>query len=41
MATERIPVVVVSGASAGLGRATAVRFAREGWQVGLIARGRA
>lgn len=32
------PVVVVTGASAGVGRATAVRFARDGWKVGLIAR---
>lgn len=32
------PVVVVSGASAGLGRAVATRFARAGWKVGLIAR---
>jgi NAD(P)-dependent dehydrogenase (short-subunit alcohol dehydrogenase family) len=34
-------VVVVTGASAGVGRATAIRFAREGYDVGLIARGRA
>jgi NAD(P)-dependent dehydrogenase (short-subunit alcohol dehydrogenase family) len=33
-------VVVVTGASAGVGRATAVAFAREGWRLGLIARGR-
>ncbi|HET6522417.1 MAG TPA: SDR family NAD(P)-dependent oxidoreductase, partial [Geminicoccaceae bacterium] len=33
--------VVVTGASAGIGRATAVRFARQGWNVGLVARGRA
>lgn len=32
------PVVVVTGGSAGLGRAIAVRFARAGWKVGLIAR---
>ena len=37
----RTPVVVVAGASAGVGRATATRFAEEGWDVGLIARGRA
>lgn len=41
MARTRNPVVVVSGASAGLGRASAVHFARKGWDVGLLARGRA
>ena len=35
------PVVVITGASAGIGRATAVRFAKEGYDVGLIARGEA
>jgi short-subunit dehydrogenase len=34
------PVAVVTGASAGVGRATAVAFARKGYAVGLIARGR-
>ena len=34
-------VVVVTGASAGVGRATAIAFARRGAAVGLIARGRA
>jgi short-subunit dehydrogenase len=32
-------VVVVTGASAGVGRATAVAFAKRGWRVGLLARG--
>jgi short-subunit dehydrogenase len=32
---------VVTGATAGVGRATAVAFARRGWNVGLIARGEA
>src|SRR5215212_6347674 len=35
------PVVVVTGASAGIGRATALAFARRGWRVALLARGRA
>ena len=34
-------IVVVTGASSGVGRAAAVAFAREGAQVGLVARGRA
>ena len=32
-------VVVITGGSAGVGRATACRFAEHGWDVGLIARG--
>lgn len=32
-------VVVITGASSGIGRATAIRFAKAGWRVGLIARG--
>lgn len=32
------PVVVVTGASAGVGRATVLRFARDGARIGLIAR---
>jgi len=31
-------VAVVTGASAGIGRATALAFARHGWSVGLLAR---
>ncbi|QRM34087.1 SDR family oxidoreductase (plasmid) [Microvirga sp. VF16] len=33
------PVVVITGASAGVGRAVAIAFGREGWRVALIARG--
>ncbi|HST94245.1 MAG TPA: SDR family NAD(P)-dependent oxidoreductase, partial [Microvirga sp.] len=32
-------VVAITGASAGIGRAVAVAFGREGWRVALIARG--
>lgn len=32
-------IVVITGASAGVGRATARAFARDGWDVGLLARG--
>src|SRR5438067_12415379 len=32
-------VVVITGASAGVGRATAIEFARHGAKIGLLARG--
>ncbi len=35
----RMKVVVVTGASAGIGRAVAREFARHGWRVALLARG--
>jgi len=38
--SKRAEVVVLTGASGGVGRATARRFAREGARIGLIARGR-
>ena len=37
----RSPIVVITGASGGIGRATAVEFARRGWRVAVIARGSA
>lgn len=37
---KKSEVVVITGASAGLGRAIARRFARDGARIGLIARGR-
>ncbi len=40
-ATRRSPVVMITGASAGVGRATAVAFARQGASIGLLARGAA
>ncbi|HVV38200.1 MAG TPA: SDR family oxidoreductase [Acidimicrobiales bacterium] len=36
-----MPVAVVTGASGGVGRATAIAFAHKGFDVGLIARGEA
>ena len=38
--TKKRQVVVITGASAGVGRATARKFAREGAAIGLVARGR-
>lgn len=38
--TNRNEVVVITGASAGVGRATAHEFARHGAKIGLLARGR-
>src|SRR5688500_2068037 len=37
---RRPEVVVITGASAGIGRATARRFARDGARIGLLARGK-
>jgi NADP-dependent 3-hydroxy acid dehydrogenase YdfG len=39
--TTQREVVVVTGASAGVGRATARAFAEQGAQIGLLARGEA
>jgi NAD(P)-dependent dehydrogenase (short-subunit alcohol dehydrogenase family) len=36
---EQRHIVVVTGASAGIGRATALAFGRRGWRVALLARG--
>ena len=36
---KRRDVIVITGASAGIGRATARRFARDGAKIGLLARG--
>ncbi len=41
MPTTATPTVAITGASAGVGRATALRFAADGAQVGLIARDKA
>jgi NAD(P)-dependent dehydrogenase (short-subunit alcohol dehydrogenase family) len=38
--SKRPEVVVITGASAGVGRATVRRFARDGARIGLVARGR-
>ena len=36
--TQQAPVVVVTGAGAGAGRAIAAKFGREGWRVALLSR---
>jgi NAD(P)-dependent dehydrogenase (short-subunit alcohol dehydrogenase family) len=41
MPRKNPPVAVITGASAGVGRAVAVEFARHGYRIALIARGRA
>jgi NAD(P)-dependent dehydrogenase (short-subunit alcohol dehydrogenase family) len=38
VSNDRRPVVVVTGAGAGAGRAIALRFGREGWRVALLSR---
>src|SRR6201997_2415601 len=40
MGSKRSEVVVITGASAGVGRATAQAFAKRGARIGLIARGK-
>jgi short-subunit dehydrogenase len=37
--SSNTPSVIITGASAGVGRAAAREFARQGWNVGLLARG--
>ncbi|MGA7271573.1 MAG: SDR family oxidoreductase [Acidimicrobiia bacterium] len=39
MNTTQIPTVVVTGATSGVGRATALRFAEDGARIALLARG--
>ena len=39
MSHSKSEVVVITGASAGVGRATAIEFARHGARIGLVARG--
>ena len=40
MEPKQSEVVVITGASAGVGRATAIAFAQQGARIGLLARGR-
>src|SRR5215218_8728549 len=39
MSLPEAGTVVITGASAGVGRATALAFARRGWNIALLARG--
>lgn len=41
MSQAKTEIVAITGASAGIGRATAIRFARSGARVALLARGKA
>jgi Short-chain alcohol dehydrogenase of unknown specificity len=38
--SAEVKTVVITGGSAGVGRAVALAFARRGWRIGLLARGR-
>jgi NADP-dependent 3-hydroxy acid dehydrogenase YdfG len=38
MTSERVKTIIVTGASSGFGRATAIQFAKNGWQVIALAR---
>ena len=38
MSTGAAPLVFITGASSGIGQALALRYARDGWRLGLVAR---